>query len=241
MIVLFTDFGVTGPYVGQLQAVLYREAPGIPIVELLSNAPTFDPRASAYLLAAYVDEFPNDTVFLCAVDPGVGGTRRAVVVQADERWFVGPDNGLFNVVSMRARNLAWWEITWRPNRLSASFHGRDLFAPVAARLTRKEPPPGQLLDNTDCVDISWPKDWPKCIYVDDFGNVMTGIRAAELDNNIQLEVNGHVLQRACTFSDMPVGQAFWYQNANGLMEIAVNQGHAAQQLGIKLGDSVSLR
>ncbi|MFQ5468633.1 MAG: S-adenosyl-l-methionine hydroxide adenosyltransferase family protein, partial [Kiloniellaceae bacterium] len=135
MIVLFTDFGPTGPYMGQVTGALMRDAPGVEIVQLMCDAPAFDPRASAYLLAAYGPDFPEGSVFLAVVDPGVGGPRAPLALQAGGRWYVGPDNGLLAMVARRAGPAARaWEITWRPARLSATFHGRDLFAPVAARL-----------------------------------------------------------------------------------------------------------
>ena len=89
MIVLFTDFGVNGPYVGQMKAVLHGAAPGVPIVDLLHDAPAFEPRLSAYLLAAYAQEFPEGSVFVCVVDPGVGSARRPVILRAGNRTFVG--------------------------------------------------------------------------------------------------------------------------------------------------------
>jgi len=134
MIALFTDFGLHGPYTGQMKAVLHQMAPGVPVIDLFANAPVGNPKPSAYLLAAYVTWFPAGTVFLCVVDPGVGGSRPAITLEADERWYVGPGNGLFELVRRRARNARSWDIAWRPERLSASFHGRDLFAPVAASL-----------------------------------------------------------------------------------------------------------
>ncbi|MBX6322432.1 MAG: SAM-dependent chlorinase/fluorinase, partial [Rhodospirillaceae bacterium] len=136
MIVLFTDFGLHGPYTGQVKAVLHGMAPGMPQIDLFADAPAGDPRASAYLLAAYATWFPAGTVFLCVVDPGVGGPRPAVIVEADGRWYVGPGNGLFEMVVRRAAIARRWDIAWRPERLSRSFHGRDLFAPVAAMLAR---------------------------------------------------------------------------------------------------------
>src|SRR5262249_28737163 len=133
-IVLFTDFGLEGPYTGQMKAVLRREAPAAELIDLFADAPTGDPKRSAYLLAAYAPWFPLGTVFLCVVDPGVGGTRAPVFLEADGRFYVGPENGLFELVLRRAQNTRCGEILWRPARLSASFHGRDLFAPVAATL-----------------------------------------------------------------------------------------------------------
>src|SRR5690349_14155639 len=102
MIVLFTDFGLAGPYTGQVIAVLQREAPGVPAVSLFAGAPAGQPKQSAYLLAAYASWFPAESVLLCVVDPGVGGARRALIVEAEGRFYVGPDNGLFEIVMRRA-------------------------------------------------------------------------------------------------------------------------------------------
>ena len=134
MIVLFTDFGLSGPYTGQVKAVLHQLSAGVPIVDLFADLPAAKPKPAAYLLAAYGPWFPPGTVLMAVVDPGVGGARAAVVVEADGRSYVGPDNGLFEIVLRRAGTLKTSEILWRPDRLSASFHARDLFAPVAARL-----------------------------------------------------------------------------------------------------------
>lgn len=240
MIVLFTDFGMEGPYIGQMKAVLAREAPGEIVIDLFANAPRFDAQSAAYLLAAYSAEFPAGTVFLAAVDPGVGSERRAAAVLADGRWFVGPDNGLFNVVAMRSRNVQWWDVTWRPDRLSASFHGRDVFAPVAARLTRGEAPPGQRMEPKLRTRRGWPDDLARIIYIDCYGNAMTGLRASKLLADNQLEINGHRLRRERTFSAAPIGHGFWYENANGLAEIAVNQGRADKVLEIALGTGVNV-
>jgi S-adenosylmethionine hydrolase len=100
---------------------------------LFDDVPSFDPKATAYLLSAYAADFPDNAVFVCVVDPGVGSDRAPIVVKAGEQWFVGPDNGLFEIL-LRRREATTWRITWQPDRLSASFHGRDLFAPVAAKL-----------------------------------------------------------------------------------------------------------
>src|SRR5581483_5751303 len=129
MIVLFSDFGLSGPYIGQVKAVFAEIVPTVPVIDLFADAPAGDPRAGAYLLAAYDDVFPAGTIFFAVVDPGVGTARLPVIVLADGRWYVGPDNGLMALVARRAAPATVWEITWRPPHLSASFHGRDLFAP----------------------------------------------------------------------------------------------------------------
>lgn len=239
MIVLVTDFGLEGPYVGQMSAVLAAAAPKARIVNLFADAPVHDPRAAAHLLAAYAGDFPPDSVFLCVVDPAVGSTAQTpVVLLADGRWFVAPGNGLLNTVAARASQAHWWRIDWRPQRLSNSFHGRDLYAPVAARLARGEEPPGTPLELE--TQAEWGEDLAQVIYVDHFGNCMTGIRAAQAGTAEILAVAGHRLRRVRTFSDVPAGRPLWYENANGLVEIAVNQGRADVELCLRPGEPVAL-
>ena len=240
MIVLFTDFGLEGPYTGQMKAVLHQMAPGIPVIDLFADAPVGNPKASAYLLAVYAEWFPVGTVFLSVVDPGVGGTRPAIIVEADGRWYVGPGNGLFELIQRRAGRTDSWDVDWKPHRLSASFHGRDLFAPVAAILARGEPPPGRPHMNGEDRRADWPDDLCEIVYVDHFGNAMTGLRAAVLPPNTRLATAGRVLERATTFSDRPLGTPFWYENSNGLAEIAVNQRRADHELGLAIGIPVEI-
>lgn len=254
MIVLFTDFGLSGPYTGQVKAVLAREAPGVPVVDLFADAPAFDPQLSAYLLAAYAAEFPAGSVFVCVVDPGVGTERRPLVVEADGRRFVGPDNGLFELVRRRAAAVRAWAIDWRPDRLSASFHGRDLFAPVAARLAMGAEMGGAEMGSAvpaspvdpaaaHPVGIAWP-GWPdelaRIVYVDVYGNAMTGIRAASLPEGVRLHAGGRTIRRGRTFADVPAGEALWYGNSSGLAEIAVNRGRADRDLGLSVGLPVAV-
>ncbi len=240
MIVLFTDFGLHGPYTGQMKAVLHQMAPSIPIIDLFADAPAGNPKPSAYLLAAHAVWFVAGTVFLCVVDPGVGGTRPAIILEADRRWYVGPGNGLFELVQRRAGKTRRWDIDWKPERLSASFHGRDLFAPVAAMLARGEPPPGTPRNDDSDRQAEWPDDLGEIVYIDHFGNAMTGLRVAQLPRAARLVVTGRILERAKTFSDRQQGTAFWYENSNGLAEIAVNQRRADHELGLSIGVPVEI-
>ena len=240
MIVLFTDFGLDGPYTGQMKAVLHQTAPGVPVIDLFADAPTANPKSSAYLLAAYAAWFSAGTTFLAVVDPGVGSARSPVIVEADRRWFVGPGNGLFELVQRRAKDVRSWEIDWKPERLSASFHGRDLFAPVAGMLARGDAPPGRPIVDAAHRRADLPDDLGEVIYVDHYGNAMTGLRAATLSAGTRLKVADRVLERARTFADLPVGAPFWYENSNGLAEIAVNQGRADQVLGVSIGSPVAI-
>lgn len=237
LIFLYTDFGLRGPYIGQLQAAIYRYSPDARVVNLIADAPAFDPKAAAYLLAACVHEFDGNPVFLCVVDPGVGMAERApVVVRADDQVFVGPDNGLFDVVAKHARTQAEkYRIVWRPPRLSASFHGRDLFAPVAALLDASRLPDEWLAASEPMACHNVDADVDEIIYLDDFGNAMTGRRAAFVGDAATLVIQGCVLERRRTFGDVAEGEAFWYENSSGLVEIAVNRGSAARTLGLRIG------
>jgi len=234
-VVLFTDYGLEGPYIGQLEAVLQRQAPGTPVIKLFSDLAPFDIESAACLLPAYTAGFPAGTVFLCVVDPGVGTARAGVIVNADGHWFVGPNEGLFALLARRAGSVECWKLhDPEPGLVSSSFHGRDVFAPVAAQLVQGdvsgEPVAASCLDRPD-----WPDDSFRIVYIDRFGNAMTGVRAAALDKTVTLTVNGCALQSARTFADVPTGEAFWYENANGLVEIAVNQGRADEVLGLQIG------
>lgn len=238
-IVLFTDFGAGDIYVGQVKAVLARDAPVVPVIDLLHEAPAFNVRASAHLLAAMVGCFDADNVFLAVVDPGVGGARDVLVMEADGRWYVGPDNGLLSVIGARAHKGDSWRIVWRPERLSASFHGRDLFAPVAAALAMQNGLPKGWYEHADEPGVEFGgDDLPEIIYIDHYGNGHTGIRASGIPRDALLAAGGKQLTFARVFAEAAEGSVFWYENSQGLVEIAVNRGNAAQILGLKIGDGV---
>lgn len=241
MIALFTDFGLVDPYVGEMHAVLARLAPGTPVIDLFNNVPCFDVKAGAYLLPAYTRNLPERSVTICVIDPGVGGARAALMLEADGRWYVGPDNGLFTLVARRAHNWHCYVIDWRPEKLSASFHGRDLFAPVAAQLIRGERPQCHRVQDFAVDTREWPDDLLQVLYVDRYGNAITGMRTTSLANEARLICRGQDISYARTFSERTPGEAFWYDNANGLVEIAVNQGSAADTLGLQSGDRIGLK
>lgn len=237
MIVLFTDFGVTGPYTGQMTAVLIQRAPTVPVVSLMADAPAMNPKASSYLLAAHDGSFPKGSVFLCVVDPGVGSVRTPVILLADGCYYVGPNNGLFSQVLRQARQATAWEITTIPYNVSATFHGRDIFAPIAAQLANGNKPDGNLIDSATLDRKSWDSDPAEIIYVDAYGNLMTGQRAAKSGRTRDFEWNGVTVKAARTFSDVQPGDAIYYENSSGLIEIAVRDGSAAQLFSAGIGTS----
>jgi S-adenosylmethionine hydrolase len=237
-IVLFTDFGSADLYVGQVKAALSRHAPGAEVIDLLHDAPAYGAKAGAHLLDALKEFFPAGSVFLAVVDPGVGGERDALILEADGRQYVGPDNGLLSVVAARAVERRWWRILWRPHALSDSFHGRDLFAPVAARLAAGRFTQGEREEiNAPATELG-ASDAAEIIYIDHYGNACTGLRAGHARRDAILVARGNRLSFARVFSAVPRGAGFWHQNSYGLVEIAVNFGSAAQSLGLSIGDEV---
>jgi S-adenosylmethionine hydrolase len=239
MIGLLTDFGTRDSCVGQLHGVLAQRAPGVPVIDLWHHLPLRDVRASAYLLPAYGRGLPPGSVYVCVVDPGVGGLRPPVALRLDGNWYVGPDNGLFAILWRRARERSCFVIDWRPDTLSNTFHGRDLFAPVAARLAKGQDVPmhdaGLEVHRED-----WPDDLAEILYIDHYGNAISGIRAGSIARDSKLRIRDLTISGAEAFSAVPRGTAFWYENSNGLVEIAVNLGSAARQLDLGTGDKVTV-
>lgn len=237
-IVLFTDFGSSDIYVGQVKSVLHRLAPRATLIDLAHDLPPYNVRAAAHLLDAVKDSFPEGSVFLCVVDPGVGTERGAVVLEADRRWYVGPDNGLLSVVAARAGKAQLSGILWQPAALSNSFHGRDLFAPVAARIAADRLPPGHLGPLRSLAESFGADDLEEIIYIDHYGNACTGIRAAHARRDGALLLGDERIHGARVFGDVPRGTPLWHVNSHGLVEIAANLASAAQVLGLQVGDRV---
>ena len=241
MIVLFTDFGADDIYVAQVKAALLEHLPaGTVMTDLLHSVPNFHIRADAHLLAALQGRFPAGSVFLTVVDPGVGTDRDAVILQADSKWYVGPDNGLLSVVAARATKTQTRRIIWRPPMLSASFHGRDLFAPIAAWIARGDLRVDKTEEMEELQIRLGPDDLSEIIYIDHYGNALTGLRAHNVPRNAVIAVRGRRVSYARVFSDVSAGSAFWYENSIGLVELAANCASAAALLGIRVGDPVSV-
>ena len=220
--------------------MLHRQAAGVAVINLFSDLAPFDIQAAAYLLPAYISGFEQGSVFLCVVDPGVGGDRPAVVVRADGLWFVGPNEGLFAILARWAGKIECWQLS-TPVGVSSSFHGRDIFAPVAAQLACEGSYSGKPVSTGQLDQPDWPDELFRVVYVDRFGNLITGVRASSVDEHAILEVNNHILSPARTFASVSRGEAFWYENANGLVEIAVSQGRATEVLEVNHGDTLTVQ
>lgn len=238
-IALMTDFG-EGPYVGQIRLLLSSLAETVPTVSLMSDLPAFRPDLAACLLPGLIRRMPASTLYLCVVDPGVGGERGVLAASVGDDWLIGPDNGLLLPSIRRDAAASVFRVHWRPSELSDSFHGRDLFAPLAARMIQGDLPAASAAAWETLVGAEWPRTLAKVCYVDDYGNLISGLAADDLAAETVLRIAGRDIRFARTFCAVPTGTPFWYRNAFGLVEIAVNQGRADRMLKLAVGDDLPL-
>ncbi len=245
MIALFTDFGLKNPYVGQMHAAIIAAAPSARIINLFHHAPAYDTKRSAYLLKSLSQTLPEGTIIIGVVDPGVGSKQKAIAVKSNNLWFVGPDNGLFSLLIETGDDSSVYDVIYQPEQLSNTFHGRDLFAPVAAEIAKGNldavlSPKQSHHSLTRDFALLWPQSLPEIIYIDDYGNATTGLHIDRVKHSKKLSVNYSILPYRRTFSRAQIGQPFWTINSMGLVEIAANQTNASKLLSLSIGDSVEL-
>jgi len=235
LIHLFTDFGFDGPYVGEMTAVLERQIEMYKVIDLMHDVPKFNIRAGACLLSALSRRFVKHDACLAIVDPDVGSTsRRPILLVADEVIYCGPDNGLFSELAKNATTLECYEIIWRPETLSSSFHGRDLFAPSLVNFleNKKKCFERQAMDSMIGMDES---KQDEVIYFDRFGNAITSLKSDSISIKHKIIINDTNLSYAETFSSVAKDELFWYANSMGLVELAINQGSAKRKLNLQIG------
>ncbi len=237
-IVLATDYGSSGGYVGQLKSVIYRRASHARVIDLDHCLPGMNPKASAYLLAGYLEYLPQRSVVVAVVDPGVGSSRAPVLMEGDGHTFIGPDNGLLSIMYRKLAKAELFEILLQGEPASRTFHGRDVFAPVAANIVSGSRPDLKPVSAREMQGAGWPDSLYEVIHTDRFGNAITGITFHPSDTSRVLRVNGRCLRYAEAFYCVEKGEGFWYCNSNNLVEIAARDGSAAENLGITVGTGV---
>ena len=248
LITLLTDFGTADSYVAEVKAALLRAAPQATLVDLTHAVPPGDLRAAAYLLGRTWHRFPEGTVHLAVVDPGVGTPRAALAFGTAGHWFVGPDNGLFTPV---LRDAAVEIVTLPiPSTAAPTFHGRDLFAPAAAALASGTPLQtlGQpylgiphRLSHRD-PHYEGKSVIGEVVYVDRFGSLVTNLTPEMVPDYAVIEIEGlDVGPLRRTFGDVPTGGLLAYLGSGGQVEIAVRDGSAARRLGMGVGGRIRVR
>jgi len=233
-VTLTTDFGTADGYVGAMKGVILSRCAAAQIVDISHEIPRHDVGHAAYVVAQVAAAFPARTIHVVVVDPGVGSSRRAVIVEAGDQLFVGPDNGVLALVagaSARAHLIV--DPRFTAAEVSATFHGRDLFAPAAAALAcglaLSEAGPAVALAATDATGAG-----ARVVHVDAFGNLITNLRADDIGAGFA--VGGQrftALQR--TYADVEVGQLVAYVGSAGTVEVAVREGSASERRGVGRG------
>ena len=256
IIALFTDFGTHDAYVAQLKGAILSLHPTVQLIDLTHEVGVFDVRTAAYLLDAAARYFPAGTIFVAVVDPGVGTARRPLLLatQAD-KCYVGPDNGLFTRVLARERLKAAYVLTQSAYflpQVSATFHGRDIFGPVAAHLARGVEPAqfGPQIEDIVQLPYTQPQRLGETIsgeilHLDHFGNIATNIPAALCTDCVPGQMvtctvadHTQVMPFVETYGAGPQDHLVCLINSNGEFEIALPYGAAAAQLGVKVGERV---
>lgn len=262
IVALLTDFGTQDHYVGALKGAVLAACPEATLVDLAHELPPHDVAHAAFTLAAAYRAFPAGAVFVAVVDPEVGSHRRGLAVEAGGYRFVGPDNGLLTFVLVENPGARIHEITNRGlfrSEVSATFHARDIFGPVAGHLAQGAPlelvgPP--LADPVRlglvAVHQCGPGEWQSgVLHVDRFGNLTTQLGRHDMDailatvdgdpTSIVVVVEGRVLPFVRTYADVPEGDACALMGSSGCLEVAVNRGSAARVLGAGKGAPVRVR
>jgi S-adenosylmethionine hydrolase len=254
MITLTSDFGLKDPYVAEMKGVILTINPQATIIDVTHCVEKFDIRMGAFVLASAAPYFPKDTVHLVVIDPDVGTERRAILIQTKRSFFVGPDNGVLMLAAQNQGIEHLYEISnpkFMLPKVSSTFHGRDVFAPVAAHLdtgikpsefgpeiTEAATPKFASVErrNSSLIGEVW--------HIDDFGNIITNISQKDMPQNrvVNVKLPG-VLQNISfgkTYAQAKSHEPLALIGSHGFLEIALNQGNAAEKFHAKAGDKIEV-
>lgn len=252
IITLLTDFGSSDGYVAAMKGVLASTAPGASVVDASHDIPPYDVRSGAWALRTYWRFFPAGTVHVAVVDPGVGSSRCALLVRADGRFLLGPDNGLFSWVYQQAGRwnaFALRSAVLRPGAMGQTFHGRDIFAYAAGLLAAGTDWRALVLGPAHKpTRFKWPGQrqrgnrlWGEVVHIDRFGNALTSIPMEALGEKtaVFIRCNNLELKRIHeTYNAVPAQRPIAHPDSSGLLELSINEGNAAKSYGISIGSRV---
>lgn len=262
VITLTTDFGTQDSYVGVMKGVILSICPDVHLVDITHDIPPQNMTAAAFVVRSYTPYFPPGTIHLVVVDPGVGSTRQPVALSTPDACYVGPNNGVFGLVWQDA--LQRWSLSevravvlaepqfWLPN-VSMTFHGRDIFAPVAAHLAAgvRFEQLGHRLSRPLPLDVPEPvwaehvRLFGSVLYIDHFGNCVSNITAEHLEklgqpHELYVTAVGHKFPVKQTYADVGPGEAVALVGSDGYLELSVRDGNASQLLGIRFGTELQV-
>src|SRR5699024_2986914 len=255
VITLTTDFGLKDYYVSAMKAVMLGIAPEARLIDVSHDIPSQDIMAGSWVLKNSAMLFPSGTVHTVVIDPGVGTERKAIALQVEDQYFVGPDNGIFSLLtaerSYKAVHLTKQE--YLRDEPSATFHGRDIYAPAAAHLSRGV----ELQDLGEPIDELVSYRWMQpiadkdglegtVIHIDKFGNLVTNISGSLIDEavgnkKVKIYVGNIILNNLDqTFGEVAEGEPVAYIGSAGMLEVGINKGNAEQMLGVQKGAQLSI-
>jgi hypothetical protein len=257
IITLTSDFGLRDPYVAEMKAVILGIKPDVTIVDVTHEIEKFNVRMGAYVLASALAYFPKGTIHVAVVDPGVGTKRRPVLVQMNESYYVGPDNGLLALATKNRSTEHIYEISNRKlmlPKISSTFHGRDVFAPAAAHLANGMLPADfgpeiRSIVMPEFARIVERKNMlvGEVLHIDDFGNVTTNFGESELNEisaktaiKLRLKSVSLKLKLCKAYADVNPHRPLAIMGSHDFLEISINQGNAAETFKIKDGDKIML-
>lgn len=257
IITLTTDFGTQDAYVGSLRGVILSINPNATIADITHEIPSFNIAQGAFVIGTACSLFPKGTIHVGVVDPGVGSDRLPILVQTKNYFFVGPDNGLFSMIPLVDTIEAVYRLTQNRyflGEVSDTFHGRDIFAPVAAHLSRGIPPPrfGPEIKGMSRLEMFQLSVAPRqirgrIIAIDRFGNAFTNISRQLFKEKVgkkpfTLAVGRHKFtQLSQTYSDVPLGKPVLIVSSGGWLELACYQGALAKKWRLTVGQPVALK
>jgi S-adenosyl-L-methionine hydrolase (adenosine-forming) len=240
IVTLTTDFGLADHYVAAVKSRILQYWPDASLVDVSHAIPQYNIVAAAFLIERALSEFPPGTIHLAVVDPGVGTRRRLLLAEIYGQILVCPDNGLVTWAWHRLGPGKAYEIKWRPKVHSNTFHGRDIMAPVVARLAAGAKIASLARPIDDPVLLKIPAG--SIIYIDHYGNATTNIESAAIKEGASVRIGDTSLGRLDkTYADVPPGELLLLIGSAGLLEIAVREGSAAEKLGLKIGDRVRIQ
>lgn len=260
IITLLTDFGTEDTYVGVMKGVITSICPSAQVIDLTHQVPPQDIATGAFLLDVSVDYFPEGTIHVAVVDPGVGTARKPLALRTAKAFFVGPDNGIFTLVLQRQKLLQAICLDnprYHLSTVSSTFHGRDIFAPVAAHIAcgvsvEELGTPIHRLQRLPLprIRVDWEGIRATIVHIDRFGNAISNLSRAEYEAwrirwdvkepAVQVAASNTTLPIVSTYGDVPRGKPVALFGSSERLEIAVNGGSAARELALRRGDTIKV-
>ncbi|MBO3763378.1 MAG: SAM-dependent chlorinase/fluorinase [Candidatus Brockarchaeota archaeon] len=259
IIAILTDFGEGSIYVAQMKGVILSINKEVTIIEITNSVERHNIRQASFLLSKTVEYFPPGTIFIAVVDPGVGSSRKNIVLKVDNKIFIGPDNGIFTGV-ISGKIFDCWEIEnekYISKNVSKTFHGRDVYSYVAAYIS-KSVKLGELGKKINSITLLEPEEISigesfikaSVLFIDSFGNIVLNANEEHL-KKIGVNLGDYVIVSSSkeevhpakfvfTYSDVDVGQLALLANSIGVLELSINQGNASEKLGMKTGSEVTI-